>query len=892
MIRNEGAQAVIHQGDLDYDHNPAGWDQMINDHLGANFPYFVSIGDADKDEWDGPSGYQARLEARLQRIGIPWSGTLGLKSSLSFNGLFIILSGVDIRETGHDAYIRQQLAADNSIWRIVSWHKNMRLMQVVNKTDETGWGVYEESRLGGAIIATGHAHSYSRTHLLSSMQNQTIASTANTLHIEKGKTFVFVHEIGGHGIRSQELSGSWWASIYTRSQNAEYGALFGVFHYQGQPNKAYFYMKNLRGEIIDSFTVISHVNEQPSTPSLHLTIPNGGEIWEIGTTRTLNWTSTNFSNPVKLEYSVNDGSAWTTIAANESNDGVYAWTIAAPASTQARVRVSDAADGDPSDLSDNSFTLTDIPFTPTALSATATSSSNITLNWTDHSGIEDGYKIERKTGAGGSYSQIAVAGANATSYSDNGLAANTTYFYRVRASAGGGDSDYSNEANATTWATAQPPAAPGNLTATAVSSSQINLLWQDNSSNETGFEIDRATTSGGPYTQITTTGANVTTYSNTGLSPNTTYYYRVRATNAAGDSDNSNEAFATTQSPPPPPAAPTNLTANAVSSSQINLAWQDNSSDETGFEIDRATTSGGPYTQIATTGANVTTYSNTGLSPNTTYYYRVRATNVAGDSPNSNEASAMTLAAPAGNLALNKPATASSTYSSFAASRAVDGTSSGSSYWRSATVSKPAPNTWLRVDLGAAFDLTRAVIRWKENYFASRYRFQISNSGGNSDGDWTTVYTNNAGTAGTQDVTFSSPFAARYFRIRMDQNNKANNQVYELECYAGGAAKAGLPLESGAAAISEAGNQLDLLHVYPNPFNPATVIAYVVPEESHVTLKVYNLAGQEVVVLVEGNLPAGRYHATFHAGHLPSGLYFTVLQAGTARQARRLVLMK
>lgn len=796
MIRNEGAQAVIHQGDLDYDHNPAGWDQMINDHLGANFPYFVSIGDADKNEWDGPSGYQAKLEARLQRIGIPWNGTLGLKSSLYFNGLFIILSGVDIRETGHDAYIRQQLETDNSVWRIVNWHKNMRLMQVVNKTDETGWGVYEESRLGGAIIATGHAHSYSRTHLLSSIQNQTIASTSNTLEIEKGKTFVFVHEIGGHGIRSQELSGNWWASIYTRSQNAEYGALFGVFHYEGQPNKAYFYMKNLRGEIIDSFTVISHVNEQPSTPSLQLTAPNGGENWEIGTTHTLSWSSSNFSSLVKLEYSVDNGSTWAMIADNETNDGVYTWTIAAPASNQARVRVSDAADGDPSDFSDNPFTLTDIPLIPTALSATAGSSSQITLNWTDNSDIEDGYKIERKTGAGGSYSQIAMAGANVTSYSDNGLTANTTYFYRVRASASGGESDYSHEANATTWATGQPPAAPSNLTASAVSSSQINLVWQDNANNETGFEIDRANTSGGPYTQIGTASANVTSYSDSDLPPSTTYYYRVRATNDAGDSDNSNEAFATTQSPP------------------------------------------------------------------------------------------------SGDLALNKNATASSTYNStYTPAKAVDGSTASSSYWRSGSVSSSNPSAWLQVDLGAQYSLTRGVVKWRENYYATQYRFQISNTGGNSDAEWTTVYTNSSGTAGTQDVSFTSPFAARYFRIRMDKNRKSNYRVFELECYAG-AAKAGFPMESGAATISETGDQLDLLHVYPNPFNPATVIAYVVPEESHVTLKVYNLTGQEVAVLIEGNLPAGRYHATFHAGHLPSGLYFSVLQAGTARLARRLVLMK
>src|SRR5882724_4655346 len=92
------------------------------------------------------------------------------------------------------------------------------------------------------------------------------------------------------------------------------------------------------------------------------------------------------------------------------------------------------------------------------------------------------------------------------------------------------------------------PAAPSGLTATAVSSSQINLSWTDNSNNETGFNIQRKTGAGGTYGQIASVGANVTTYNNMGLSANTTYYYQVDATNASGTSAWSNEASATTSS--------------------------------------------------------------------------------------------------------------------------------------------------------------------------------------------------------------------------------------------------------------------------------------------------------------------------------------------------------
>ncbi len=100
-----------------------------------------------------------------------------------------------------------------------------------------------------------------------------------------------------------------------------------------------------------------------------------------------------------------------------------------------------------------------------------------------------------------------------------------------------------------------PPAAPANLTATAVSSSQINLSWTAGSANHTGFKIERSL-DGSAYTQIGTTAANVTTFNSTGLNASTLYHHRVRANNAQGDSPYSNVASATT------PAAATVIRVN------------------------------------------------------------------------------------------------------------------------------------------------------------------------------------------------------------------------------------------------------------------------------------------------------------------------------------------
>jgi hypothetical protein len=189
-----------------------------------------------------------------------------------------------------------------------------------------------------------------------------------------------------------------------------------------------------------------------------------------------------------------------------------------------------------------------------------------------------------------------------------------------------------------------PPSAPSNLTAIAVSSSQINLTWTD-SDTETGFKIERCTGVGcSNFAQIATVGVNVTSYSNTGLVASTSYSYRVRAYNTAGDSDYSNIAAATTQAGPSLPAAPTNLVATVVSKSQINLTWTDNADNETGFRIERCKGSTCTnFSLIATVGPNVTSYANIKLTANTTYRYRIYAYNASGNSAYSNIVTATTL---------------------------------------------------------------------------------------------------------------------------------------------------------------------------------------------------------------------------------------------------------
>ena len=262
MIKQQGADMVLHQGDFDYKRNPDAWDAMINDILGEDFPYFASIGNHDRKAWNGPRGYQAKLRARLARIdGARCSGDLGVRSACSYRSLFFILSGIGTLPKGsnndlrHVAYIKDQLAKTDAAWRICSWHKNQRAMQLGGKSNSVGWQAYEACREGGAIVATAHEHSYSRTHLMDDFKSRSVASRSNILVIEKGKTFAFVSGLGGRSIRDQERDGDWWAARYTEDQGADYGALFCTFH----ADRASCHFRDISGRVPDRFEIINAV---------------------------------------------------------------------------------------------------------------------------------------------------------------------------------------------------------------------------------------------------------------------------------------------------------------------------------------------------------------------------------------------------------------------------------------------------------------------------------------------------------------------------------------------------------------------------------------------------------------------------------------------------------
>jgi fibronectin type 3 domain-containing protein len=297
---------------------------------------------------------------------------------------------------------------------------------------------------------------------------------------------------------------------------------------------------------------------------------------------------------------------------------------------------------------------TQAPTAPGNLTAAAASGTQINLSWTPSTDNVSvlGYMVERCSGTGCSvFSQIATP--TGTTYNDTGLAAGASYSYRVRSTdAASNLSPYSNTATAVTpTPDTQLPTAPGILTANANGITQINLSWTAATDNVgvTGYLVERCQNAGcSNFAQIASLSGSTTGYNDTGLAGNTSYSYRVRATDAAANlGPYSDTASTSTLTDTQAPTIPANLTATATSTTQINLNWTPSTDNVavTGYLVERCQSAGcTTFARLLTVPTN--TFSDTGLAANTSYTYHVKATDAAGNfSDYSNLATTTTLSA-------------------------------------------------------------------------------------------------------------------------------------------------------------------------------------------------------------------------------------------------------
>lgn len=411
--------------------------------------------------------------------------------------------------------------------------------------------------------------------------------------------------------------------------------------YPGQPGLT-------NDECVDAIPLVAGLNGPYSSSGAFTSSPSwpcasgGSDVWfsvDVAGSGTLSVTTCGYASwDTAIQLFSGSCGSLSSVQCNDDSCGGLRSTVSASVTAgtyYVRVGGYNSASG--------SFSLdvtmpTSPPAAPSGLGAVAAGTDQINLSWTDNSSDESAFSVERSTGGSG-FSVVATLGANATTYADGGLAPGTTYTYRVAATSSAGSSGYSNTASATTDLP-PPPAAPSGLSATAVNETAISLGWTDNANDEDDYSVERSS-DGVSFSVIATLGANATSYSDSGLTSGATYFYRVSASNLGGPSGYSNVASATTPAPQPP-TAPSGLAATTASSSSIDLTWSDNSSNETAFAIERSPAATANWQQVATVGADTTSYTDTGLAASTSYDFRVRAFNGSLASAPSNVATATT----------------------------------------------------------------------------------------------------------------------------------------------------------------------------------------------------------------------------------------------------------
>ena len=286
------------------------------------------------------------------------------------------------------------------------------------------------------------------------------------------------------------------------------------------------------------------------------------------------------------------------------------------------------------------------PAAPNTLVVTAASARQVNLTWKDNSATEQGFAVERTVAGTGSsnYQTIATLPANGTSFSDTGVSPGTTYGYRIRAFNDVGSSYSSSQFATTPSDAALAPAAPTDLTLVGLSGRFATISWADNSDNEEKFVIERGW-NGTAFTGVKEVPAG-TTSATIYLSSAAVQDIRVIARNTAGGNSEPSDFLRIAT----PPEAPVYPGAQAVNSTTVDVFWD--SLDSCQFHVERLNNASGVWERIASDVLSLS-YRDTGLTPGTSYSYRVIAVaaNSAGDSPPSDVAIATTAPAAVTGLA-------------------------------------------------------------------------------------------------------------------------------------------------------------------------------------------------------------------------------------------------
>lgn len=263
LIEREGADVVVHSGDFDYQNDPEGWSEMLNEELGPDFPVIATMGNHDIYNW---SKYQQQYQERTDRADdLQCTGDLGLHSTCTFRGITVVQTIDELCSlpSGDDEtfpaacgeygsyepaqYVEQQVRRAETDWRICSWHLPNHEFQVGEKSGAP-LSLYDSCRqAGGDLIATGDNHAYARTYPMSNFNRTEIASRTSPYTLGNGSAIALVTGASGRSFYepTDMATSEWWGKTHT---SGEFGTFFCTLR-SDRTGTCYF--KTISGDVID-----------------------------------------------------------------------------------------------------------------------------------------------------------------------------------------------------------------------------------------------------------------------------------------------------------------------------------------------------------------------------------------------------------------------------------------------------------------------------------------------------------------------------------------------------------------------------------------------------------------------------------------------------------------
>ena len=662
-------------------------------------------------------------------------------------------------------------------------------------------------------------------------------------------------------------------------------------------------------------------------PTLSWSASTGATSYRLQVSTTNTFTSLVFDQP--------DIASTSQQVAGLVNNTVYYW----------RVNATNA--GGTSDWSTiRSFTTIGAAPTAPTLSSPSDGATGVskapTLGWSASSGATS-YRVQVSTSSSFATFSVDQSGITATSYALSGLADSTLYYWRVSATNVAGTGSYSAVWSFRT-AAAPPPAPPAPVLSSPPDGVTVmvktpSLSW-NLSSGATSYRLQVSTSSAFTTLTIDQSGLTGTSSTLSGLADSTLYYWRVSASNAAGTSPYSTVwSFRTPgvgSYPPQPPVLLSPADGITGGSKNPTLTWSA-SAGATSYRVQVSASASFAVLVVDQSGIANTSYALTSLADSTQYYWRVSASNAAGSSAFSAAWGFRTISGQVGPPTLQTPLNGTmgvstilpltwgpapfatsyhlqvSTSPGFVTiafdvsgltgtSYTLSGLSVGTTYyWRMSSIGpggEGPPSAAFSFTTGASgppvlsaptlvspADAATGVspsptLSWSAVTGAVSYRLQVSTGSG-----FSTFVLDQSGITATS-YTLSGLAASTLHYWRVSAANAAGTSPYSVTNRFTTAIFSAVEM-----LIDGTPQDFQLNQNYPNPFNPSTTISYGLPKAMNVSIKVFNMSGQLVSVLVEGYRQQGYYRVDWKAD-VPSGVYFYRLQTGSYMETKKMVLLR